>query len=105
MKSIYRYEVPIDGEKHTIKMNGDTEITKIACVHEHNSWYIEFWAENYSQSELVPRTFQVYGTGHRIPQYGIDKTDLDTEFRGTAERLNGLVFHLYEFVPYKIQGW
>jgi hypothetical protein len=88
-KSMYRYEVPIDDQSHTIHICGEplyvsaqTQGTTIAKP------VMEFWAEHNPGTETAEHTFQVFGTGHPLP----DKA----YYVGTAPRIGGLVFHLYE---------
>jgi hypothetical protein len=53
---------------------------------------VEFWVEGYFEpyeDKAVVRTFQVFGTGHPLPEGAV--------WRGTTDRTpEGLVWHLYE---------
>jgi hypothetical protein len=82
-KTIYRYEVPIDDRPHRVHLSNDP--VSVAIVgHD----YMEFWAEN-DGGRGRERTFQVYRTGHIVPD--------SARYVGTGQRTSlGLVFHLYE---------
>jgi len=52
---------------------------------------VEFWAEHDDSKPVRRRTFQVFGTGHPLPE--------GARYVGTAPRTaEGLVWHLYELV-------
>lgn len=90
MKTIYRYEVPIDDQPHTFELTGFPLRVEANSRGEGLSgdWYAEFWAEHKPEGRRFEMTFQVYGTGHDVPDHAI--------YHGTTQRRNGLVFHLYE---------
>jgi len=80
---MFRYEIPVDGEAHKFLLKSypvKAEITP--------SFQVEFWAEHNDVLDEEEYTFQVYGTGHPIPDGGM--------YVATTDRKNGLVFHLYE---------
>lgn len=91
-RKMFRYEVPVDDQETKHIFSG--EIRKVAT----QPWrpgetpVVEFWAEDVSpapEGALLLRTFQVFGTGHPLPD--------GAEWRGTADRdPAGLVWHLYE---------
>lgn len=83
-KTIYRYVVPVDDRAHIIATMGDPVAVAIVG-HE----YMEFWAEYQKGAGVKERVFQVFGTGHPVPD--------GANYVGTGQRTNlGLVFHLYE---------
>lgn len=84
MKTVHRYTVPIDDEWHDIEMSG----YPLAVAVPKEMAYLEFWAEAYEGRNTM-RRFRVFGTGHPIP--------METSYCGTAPRVLGLVFHLYEY--------
>jgi len=52
---------------------------------------VEFWAEHDDDGGEPKRLFQVFGTGHPLPS--------GARWTGTAPRVSGLVWHLYEVTP------
>jgi hypothetical protein len=91
MKRICRYEVPIDGKAHTIRMTGSHMDLPIAVRNSSRiREFVGFWAEDVIGAPLIDRVFRVYVTGYDIIP--------DAEhWVGTAPRTSeGLVFHLYE---------
>lgn len=84
MKTVYRYEVPVDDKPHEIRLHGPYTFR----VESRDSSTVEFWAEYHPGHAEIPVVFQVYGTGHQIPD--------DAIIVGTTQRVNGLVWHLYE---------
>lgn len=88
-RTIYRYEVPIDDDVHEVALESDP-------VHVAVKWdypappVMEFWAEAGVRENAEYRYFVIHGTGHQVHERGV--------YRGTADRVNGLVFHLYEVV-------
>lgn len=95
-KTVLRYEVPIDNQPHTFTLTYGPHAVAAKRVWSpphlviHN---VEFWAEHEDRPGVtaVERTFQVFGTGQPIPS--------SARIVGTAERLDGLVWHLYELFP------
>lgn len=52
---------------------------------------VEFWAEGTAAPVETERIFQVFGTGHELPEGAI--------WRGTTARTpDGLIWHLYELL-------
>lgn len=82
-RKMFRYEVPVDGQPHEHLLASDP-VAVAAPVLE----CVEFWAEQ--DPEVVParRVFQVFGTGHPLPD--------GARWVGTCPRIGGLVWHLYE---------
>jgi hypothetical protein len=87
-RAMFRYEVPIDDQPHTIPLSHSP--VAVAAV---KSWFaVEFWAESTRRATQVERAFQVFGTGHPLPE--------DARWIGTCPRSEeGLVWHLYEVTP------
>lgn len=82
-RSIYRYEIPVDDQWHTLDLTGD--IVHIASRSVHT---VELWAINEDRPSNR-RGFRVYGTGQPIPG--------DVLHVGTAIPPGGeLVWHLIE---------
>lgn len=86
-RRMFRYVVPIDDQPHTIPLSHDP----VAVAAAGDS--VEFWAEHTRGATQVARGFQVFGTGHRLPE--------DARWIGTCQRTRtGLVWHLYEVTPW-----
>lgn len=86
LKTIHRYEVPVDGLPYTITLTGDPcHVAAFSCG---VAWGVEFWAEHHPEQHGVHRVFQVYGTGHQV--------HASARWWGTTDRVDGLVWHLYE---------
>jgi hypothetical protein len=87
-RRMFRYTVPIDDRAHTIPLSGSP--VAVACsIGGWGEASVEFWAESAEGAPQVTRAFQVFGTGHPLPE--------DAKWRGTCARTpQGLVFHLYE---------
>lgn len=90
-RRMFRHAVPVDSNSHPVSLSG--EVRRVAAVH----WVpgsgvgpeVEFWAENDPAAPGRERLFQVFGTGHPLPE--------NSRWRGTTERTpEGLVWHLYE---------
>lgn len=79
---MWRYEVPADGRWHEVKLTNEPVHAAMTPAG------VEFWAEHTGMPE-TPRKFQVFGTGHPIPDGAAWWATCD---RGT----DGIVWHLYE---------
>ncbi|MEV4287391.1 hypothetical protein AB0K40_17945 [Nonomuraea bangladeshensis] len=96
-KTVLRYEVPIDGRPHTFRLTHSPHAVaakRIGAAHANVTHRVEFWAEHDEHPDYVTavqRTFQVFGTGQPIPA--------SARIVDTTERLDGLVWHLYEVFP------
>lgn len=86
MKTIHRYEVPVDDLPYTVTLAGDP--FHVAAFRSGRAHGVEFWAEHHPDGTPAHRVFQAYGTGHPIPP--------SAKWWGTAARVDGLVWHLYE---------
>lgn len=89
MRTIFRFEIPIDGEWHEYEMKGKfLHVAQRRSVEK--SRCIEFWIEWDREAEPEQRLFCVIGTGGVVPQGGM--------YCGTAISPNGdYVWHLYSF--------
>lgn len=86
MKTIHRYEVPVDGQWHEHKLTG--HILHVEC---RNIDVIEFWAHHIEGNPAETVQLRVYGTGHDIP--------IASVYCGTAIAPGGqLVWHLVQAV-------
>ena len=92
MRTIWRYEVPIDDKPHKFTLRGEPGVV-VAAKGLYPNYAIEFWAEYDDSREPFDMWLEVYGTGHKIPD--------DALHWATAPRMmpNGFVFHLYEVSP------
>jgi hypothetical protein len=89
---MYRYSVPIDDQPHAIELSGITDVYGPLHVANADDLAVEFWAEHDTDALVTRRTFQVFGTGHVLPE--------KATWVGTCERSRrGLVWHLYEVAP------
>jgi len=85
VKTIFRYQVPVDDNLHTITLTG--RILHVAC---RRMRIVEFWAM-VGDTPAADRHFRVYGTGQQLPEQPLC-------YLGTA--LDGLlVWHLIEEFP------
>lgn len=85
MTAIFRYEVPVDDQWHTITLQAP--VLFVAC---RNPRAVEFWAKNYGPDDqfvTITRDYIVVGTGHPMDQ-------ADLEHVGTAIATPSLVWHL-----------
>lgn len=97
-KTVLRHEVPIDDQPHTFKLTCDPHAVatkRIGVAHANVTHRVEFWVEH-EDGAAAEWTFQVFGTGQPIPS--------SARLIGTTERLDGLVWHLYELFPDQPSG-
>lgn len=93
MRSVFRYEVPIDDQDHEIEltqypMEVATVIPNLPGIIPGGPIpYMEFWAEHNDKIAPFKESFRVFGTGQPIPE--------NYAYVGTGQRVNGMVFHLY----------
>lgn len=96
MKSIFRYEVLVNNKPQRHLIQGDVRkaVAGYRKVDGRTYHVVEFWAETEEPAPdgtALQRTFQVFGTGHPLPDSAV--------WRGTCDRTpDGLVWHLYELV-------
>ena len=87
-RAMYRYMIPVDDRPHIETLTGDP----VAVAATADSRGVEFWAEYDEQFGKSDRAFQVFGTGHPIPDGAV--------WVGTCPRTDlGLVWHLFEILP------
>ena len=85
MKSIYRYEVPVDDGVCVIALSDPP--AHVGCRHFAT---VEFWALHDPDAKVRNYRFRVVGTGHPLP-------DDMVKYWGTAVAPGGnLVWHLIE---------
>lgn len=85
-RRVFRYTVPVDDRPWTFDLTSDpVHVAGGATLDE-----VEFWAEYDDGAPKAARRFQVFGTGHPLPQ--------NARWVGTCPRVSGLVWHLYELV-------
>jgi hypothetical protein len=82
---VLRYEVPVNDLEHLLWVAGD-----IVHVQTRSADYVEFWSlERRNGGRTVERAFQVFGTGHEVPE--------GLRFVGSAVSPGGtFVWHLFE---------
>lgn len=86
MKTVYKYKLL---PKITIELPRDAKPLCVAAQGDD----LCMWCEVLTQNETEHRTFEVFGTGHAIPQdMGIECRYVGTAFMGS------LVWHVYERV-------
>lgn len=86
-KTVHRYEVPVDDQTHTIRLTSNPHA--VAVTRPLGRGYVmEFWTQFHGEEYAIARSFRVYGTGHPIPDAA--------KWWGTAARVDGLVWHLFE---------
>lgn len=87
-RRMYRYEVPADDKAHVVTATG----FPLAAAASADARHVEFWAEHDERRGLVPRAYQVFGTGHELPP--------GASWQATCPRYpSGLVWHLYQVRP------
>ena len=85
-RMIFRYTVPVDDQAWTFDLTGDpVHVANGITLDE-----VDFWAERTIGAAATARRFQVFGTGHPLPE--------NARYVGTCPRMSGLVWHLYELV-------
>jgi len=82
MKTVYKYQVPIDG---TIKLPLGATVLHVG----EQAQSVCLWALVDTNQPLVGRRFMLVGTGHPIPE--------TATYHGTGHiMIGGLVFHVFE---------
>jgi hypothetical protein len=85
---MFRHEVPVDDQPHVVPLT-HSPVAVAAARPSLTEFAVEFWCEHIEGAPPVRRTFQVFGTGHLLPE--------DAAWVGTCQRSpEGLVWHLYE---------
>lgn len=86
MKTIHRYDVPVDDEWHEFKLTGN-----ILHVDSRSINVVEFWAHEIEGNPAETVRLRVFGTGHEMP--------IATVYRGTTIAPGGrFVWHLVQAV-------
>lgn len=84
-RRMYRYVVPVDDRPHLVLLTS----SPVHVANGRTLKEVEFWAEHVSGAPEVARAFQVFGTGHPLPD--------NARYVGTCPRTReGIVWHLYE---------
>ncbi|GAA2092394.1 DUF7352 domain-containing protein [Actinomadura alba] len=90
-KRVYRYEIPVNGRPFTRSVSGDplhVAARRIGVSPDHR---VDFWVEDRDDAPPRDRVFQVFGTGHPIPD--------EAQWVGTTQRTpEGFIWHLYELL-------
>lgn len=85
---VFRYQVPVDDKLLAYSLTGDPLHVE-ADRTDTGVHVVDFWAEHTDDRPASPRVFQVFGTGHPLPD--------GARYWGTTARTpEGLVWHLYE---------
>lgn len=85
-RSVRRYVLAV-GERATVKLSSPAG--PVLAVAARDEGVVEFWDEHIDDGSAFDRVFEVFGTGHPIPD--------GAQWRGTASRTeSGHVWHLYE---------
>lgn len=87
IRSIFRYDVPVDDQWHTIPLSG--QVVRVGARFRD---VVEFWALHTAGAPQFERQFRVFGTGHPMP------AEAHT-YVGSAEirlPVGRLVWHLME---------
>lgn len=71
-------------EKLAVDLPGGAIVRHVAM----QSDVVAVWVEVDTDALKIPRTFELFGTGHEVPAKSI--------YQGTVLPIPGLVFHLYE---------
>lgn len=87
---VYRYEVPVDDQAHTLYVLGP--VLHVDC---RDPRVVEFWAESTEGLEGPERQFIVVGTGHPVPPRALYVGTALSPGVLSAPR-GVLVWHLYE---------
>jgi hypothetical protein len=82
-RKMFRYTVPVDDQPHEFALTSDPVAVAAPQLES-----VEFWAEYDERAGRTGRSFQVFGTGHPLPE--------GARWVGTCPRIHGLVWHLYE---------
>lgn len=85
-KTVHRHVVPVDDKAHWIPLTGNP--CAVAAARMWGDLVVEFWVEHQGDESAIPRAFQVFGTGHPVPE--------SAKWYGTTARMDGMVWHLFE---------
>ena len=91
MRRMYRHRLIVGGGPTVFELTADpvrVEARRLG-VGERAQHVVDFWAEHDDEAPASKRTFQIFGTGHPLPE--------DARHRGSTARTDdGFVWHLYE---------
>jgi hypothetical protein len=88
-RKVWKYTIPVTGVPHGIQVPIGARPVHVAAGNRPDE--VLMWVEVDADSPDVHRVFQVFGTGHPIPE--------GWEYVGTAPTPFALVWHLYERTP------
>jgi hypothetical protein len=88
-RRMFRYVVPIDDRAHVFELWSAPVAFAAVARSVPGEFSVEFWAEHATGGLTIAHAYQVFGTGHPLP----DGAEHVATCPRTAE---GLVFHLYE---------
>jgi hypothetical protein len=87
-RRMFRYVVSVDGQPHVVPLS-HSPVAVADAGDPLGQPGVEFWAEHTEGAPQIARAFQVFGTGHPLPD--------NARWVGTCARTaDGLVWHLYE---------
>ena len=90
-RRMFRYVVPVDDRAHVFEL-WDTPVAVAVARRDGRDFSVEFWAEHAEDGLTIAHAYQVFGTGHPLPN--------GAEWVATCPRTpEGLVWHLYELKP------
>lgn len=105
MTEVYRYEVPIDDQWHTLDLTGPVLHVGQREAELHQAARLAVWALHIDQQpaglkvEPKPRTFRVFGTGQPLTTQ--DNAAYTVEHVATVIGADGyLVWHLFEQIEH-----
>lgn len=85
MRTVYRYNVPVDDEEHDVDLTGP-----LLLVHSREHGIVEFWASADTTTTPVTHRFLVTGTGRYVPDRAVYRG-------GTVDGTDALlIWHLWE---------
>lgn len=90
-RRVHRHRVVVGGAPYQVELTGDplhVEAVRIGAG-PRASHAVDFWVEYADGAPTVVRTFEVFGTGHELP-------DGARHVGSTARTEDGFVWHLYE---------
>lgn len=98
MKRVLRYRIKVDGGPQVFRTEADSDALRVEAVPldlaEDGGHYVDFWMISFGQE--TEHTYEVFGTGHPIPDNAL--------WQGTTARTSdGLVWHLFQLNPWDRQ--
>jgi hypothetical protein len=84
MRTVFKYPLQLISGAQTIKMPYEADVVFV----DMQNGILTIWAEVDTEEEVIDRGFEVFGTGHSIPD--------GRTFVGTAHSPDGYLWHVYE---------